>query len=305
MTDLSKDTVEQILRSQLSDQGAFEWRTDLADLMAHSTRAPEFINGYPSFAPHFVEQSYEGFSAAEMALMKVHQANSFYWKTRNSAVGLLVAKYFTDCRRVLDIGCGTGFLTDVISRTLPEAKVYATDIFIEGLALTSETLGDHATLFHLDATDIPFKDAFDLVTSFDVLEHIPNDEDALASMYDALRSGGYMLHFVPQHPFLFSPADEKSCHYRRYATDELQRKIEAAGFEVLYSSSFMSLLFPLFAASRLKSKLFNTYSLSGEHDLPGWVSGIFTTVQNFENSTLERGTSYPCGVSRIVVAVKR
>jgi 2-polyprenyl-3-methyl-5-hydroxy-6-metoxy-1,4-benzoquinol methylase len=43
----------------------------------------------------------------------------------------------------------------------------------------------------MDARNIPFAEEFDIIGAFDVLEHIEQDTDVLAKMYQATQNGGY------------------------------------------------------------------------------------------------------------------
>ena len=259
---------------------------------------------FSEFCPEHLEDNPSGFSLDEIQLMEHQQQNSFYWIARNRTIAWLVQRYFPNAQRVLDIGCGSGYVTRALTAALPQACIYATEASITGLQIAAPKLMHSVFMMHLDAGNMPFPASFDLITSFDVLEHIENDQMILDATYNALRPGGGVLHFVPQHPSLFSPADEKSRHYRRYRPTELQDKLRKAGFTVVFSSSFIFWLFPLFAASRLKARLLQRYSLNDEHDPPRWLSSILNSVQRGELGLLKRGWSYPVGVSRAVVAVR-
>ena len=126
----------------------------------------------------------------------------------------------------------------------------------------------------------------------------------LAETLRALKPGGGVLHFVPQHPEFYSPADRESRHFRRYGRTELQSKLEEAGFKVVYSTSFICGLFPLFVLSRLKSMLSGKHSHAAEHSQQAWVSRMLAKVQRIELSLSKKGWRYPFGVSRAVVAIR-
>lgn len=298
-------SIADLVARQIDPARAPTRHADALALLGAASEPPESAGGFPTFAPDLAARAYEGFSAEEIAAMKRHQAESFYWISRNRAIAWLIARHFAHARRILDIGCGTGYVTRQIARTLPGAAIYASDAFVEGLRLASEDGPDAAFLMHMDATRLPFEAAFDLVCSFDVLEHIEDDEAVIARTHAALRPGGGVLHFVPQHPWLYGPADEKAKHVRRYARGELDAKLRRAGFEIAYSGSFISLLFPLFAASRLKSKLVRAYALEGEHDQPAWLRGVLLAAQRVELAAMRAGVRFPFGVSRVAVAFKR
>ena len=85
----------------------------------------------------------------------------------------------------------------------------------------------------LDDADSHFESKkFNTILNLDVLEHLENDEKALATFYRNLVEGGHVLIKVPAHPFLFGTMDDASLHYRRYTKAELRRKLQAAGFRV-------------------------------------------------------------------------
>jgi SAM-dependent methyltransferase len=72
----------------------------------------------------------------------------------------------------------------------------------------------------------------DFVLCQNVLEHIEDDESALAAMAAALRPGGRLALLVPAHPRLFGSLDVAYGHHRRYTREVLARLAEAAGLEV-------------------------------------------------------------------------
>ncbi|MFI5023548.1 MAG: class I SAM-dependent methyltransferase [Alphaproteobacteria bacterium] len=297
-------TLEDFVRPQISSSAAAGRFRDAVDLLSSAARLPVLAEGFPTFAPELLDVHPTAFSAAEIELMERHQRTSFYWIARNRTIAWLVRRYFADARMVLDIGCGSGYVTQALVDNLPEARIYATEASIEGLRAAARKLENRVFMLHIDARDIPFEGNFDLITSFDVLEHIDDDQSVLESIYRALRPGGGVLHFVPQHPALFSPADDASHHFRRYRLTELQGKLRSAGFRVVFSTSFVFWLFPIFAASRVKARLTSRYSVEAEHEQPRWLSSILNGVQAMELALLKCGISYPVGVSRAVVAVR-
>ncbi len=305
MASQSTSLVEHIVRVQLLPQQNSPRYADAVALFAGAARLPKLVDKYPSFAPHLLGEGHTGYSEAEIASMERDQAGSFYWFARNNTIGWLLQRYFPDARRVLDIGCGTGYVTALAAKVLPNAFLYATDTSIQGLSVADAKLHGRAFLTHLDAADLPFDKSFDLITTFDVLEHIEDDQSVLEETWRALRPGGGVLHFVPQHPSLYSPADRESRHFRRYGRTELQQKLVRAGFEIAYTTSFISWLFPLFVASRVKSKLVGSHSHRDEYEKSAWIGKALDAVQAFELNLLKQGWRYPFGVSRAVVAFRR
>ena len=127
------------------------------------------------------------------------------------------------------------------------------EIYSEGLDYAANRV-KRAALFQMDARDIPFESEFDVIGAFDVLEHIEEDEQVLEQVFRAVSPGGGIMLTVPQHRFLWSQQDEYACHVRRYEAKELRDKVEKAGFQVEWATSFVTLLLPLMVMSRLSSE---------------------------------------------------
>ncbi len=73
---------------------------------------------------------------------------------------------------------------------------------------------------------------FDSIVCANVLEHIPDDQAALAHLNSLLAPGGHLLLLVPAHPALYGSVDEIVEHYRRYSRDGLRTTLTEAGFEL-------------------------------------------------------------------------
>lgn len=71
---------------------------------------------------------------------------------------------------------------------------------------------------------------FDYLFAFEVLEHIPDDHEALQEWAKLIKPGGKALITVPAHMRKFGPDDEFVGHIRRYEKAELQALLAASGF---------------------------------------------------------------------------
>ena len=156
----------------------------------------------------------------------------------------------------------------------------------------------------MDARQIPYEGEFDVVGAFDVIEHIEEDRQVLASMARALRPRGGLLVTVPQHPWLWSAADDYACHVRRYTKRELHEKIEGAGLRVVRSTSFVSLLLPAMLASRRRASIGTRFDPVDELRIGPLVNRALETVLRAEVGMIRMGMSFAAGGSRLVVAVK-
>ena len=64
-----------------------------------------------------------------------------------------------------------------------------------------------------------FKESFNSICYFDVLEHIKDHESEILSAIKKLKKNGHLIICVPAHSFLYSSYDKSIGHYRRYEKD--------------------------------------------------------------------------------------
>src|SRR5262249_29655033 len=207
-------------------------------------------------------------------------------------------------RSLLEVGCGTGFVLEGMRRARPNIELVGAELFEEGLLVARRRL-PAMPLVRLDARQLRVEEAFDVVAAFDVLEHIREDALVLARLAAAARPGGGLLVTVPQHPKLWSVADDVAAHVRRYTRQELVRKVEAAGLEVVRVTSFVSMLLPLLALSRiLGARTPESYEVEREFSSPRIVDRSLEAVMTAERATIRRGGSFPLGGSLVPLAAR-
>jgi SAM-dependent methyltransferase len=151
--------------------------------------------------------------------------------------------------RILDCGCGTGANVELLSRF---GRAFGFDLSLTGLRLARE--GGRTRLARATVTAAPFpENAFDLVTSFDVLYALePADERAaVAEMFRLLRPGGYALINVAAMKLLRGDHSVLSREVRRYSRAELQRLLVDAGFSIVRLTYTNFTLLPPLALVRL------------------------------------------------------
>ncbi|WGR92933.1 class I SAM-dependent methyltransferase [Bradyrhizobium sp. ISRA435] len=182
------------------------------------------------------------------------EAGHFWFVPRSELIVGLATKFFPQARRFMEIGCGTGTVLGALARSRRWERVVGSELHPSGLAYARERLPVGVEFVQMDARNIPAVGLFDLTGAFDVVEHIPDDEAVLCGLRAATRPGGGIIVAVPQHPWLWSAADDIAHHQRRYRRGELEDKLRRSGFEILFSSSFTALLLPLMAVSRFMQK---------------------------------------------------
>ena len=262
------------------------------------------LDGHLAFAPELAEQN-EGFEAGYFDRLAKLEADNFWFRARNRLVIWALLRYFPKAKSFMEIGCGTGFVLSGIQKALPELALCGSEIFTAGLSFAAQRLPG-VELFQMDARRIPFREEFDVVGAFDVLEHVKQDEEVLAQMYQATRKGGGILITVPHHRFLWSPVDEFTRHVRRYETRELRDKVKRAGFSVVRITSFVSLLLPFLIASRFKQRVTKEeIDPTAEYNVSDFVNTTLEKVLDAERAAIRAGLSFPAGGSLLLVAYRK
>ena len=264
-------------------------------------REPEKIAGRFAFAPELAKDS-EGFEADYFARLYQMEAANFWFRSRNRLLVWALRRYFPQAKNFLEIGCGTGFVLSGIGAARPELALSGSEIFSDGLVFAAERLPG-AELFQMDARRLPFREEFDVIGAFDVLEHIEEDEDVLAQMYQATRPRGGILVTVPQHPSLWSASDDFARHVRRYKLRELREKAERAGFRIIKLTSFVSLLLPLLFLSRTQQRFSRKeFEADSEFKIGFLTNMTLEKVLDIERALIRSGGSFGAGGSLLLVA---
>jgi SAM-dependent methyltransferase len=181
------------------------------------------------------------YDPADLTLLAGIEERHFWFRARRRIIVAALARWFPGARSYLEIGCGAGYTLRGIAAAFPAWKTVASDALARAAGLAGDAGG---AFLLLDARRIPFRSEFDVIGAYDVLEHIADDAGALDEIRRACRPGGGVLLTVPQHPRLWSAADDYAHHYRRYTAGLLRARVERAGFEILWSSSFNTLNLP-------------------------------------------------------------
>lgn len=107
------------------------------------------------------------------------------------------AASFSDNKKVLDFGCGTGYGSQILSRN--SESVVGIDISSDAIQYARDNYSGTTLNFEiLDQAILPFSDsAFDLITSFQVIEHIEDADSYLSEMKRVLKPGGKLLLSTP------------------------------------------------------------------------------------------------------------
>ncbi|MCL6557715.1 MAG: class I SAM-dependent methyltransferase [Firmicutes bacterium] len=141
--------------------------------------------------------------------------------------------------RVLDVGCGDGWLAEILSQYEWHGVEPDPVLREKAMAKGMKAVPGRAEI-------LPFPDGFfDAICMFDVLEHLKDDNAAMGEAKRVLKRGGLLFASVPLHPELWSEHDARCGHYRRYRKGEVAELLRQNGFTVDARRFFVSVLLPL------------------------------------------------------------
>jgi SAM-dependent methyltransferase len=213
--------------------------------------------------------------------------------------------------KLLDIGCGAGNMIHHLSR-YGQVK----GLEVDARPVREARLRGYDVDLHDASKPYPFEvGTFDVVTAFDVIEHIKDDVAVLKEAYRVLKPGGHIVVTVPAFMWLWSHNDDINAHERRYNAADLKTKLQGVGFELKRVSYNNYFVFPMAAALILLRKgRGNKPELASHHlnedefevemePASPLVNKILTRVGEFEAEMAGR-ISFPFGTSLIAVARK-
>lgn len=266
--------------------------------------SPVLEDGFPLYAPDFAKGG-GGFKSSYFSELARLEAQNFWFRSRNQLIVWALKMYCKDFQSFLEVGCGTGFVLSGVAQAFPGATLLGSEIFTAGLRFAAERLPS-VKFIQMDARNIPYRDEFDVIGAFDVLEHIEDDVTVLREVRAALKENGFLFITVPQHGWLWSTADEYACHVRRYSASELHTKLETVGFEIVRTTSFVSMLLPAMLLSRFKQRhAQSNIDPVNELKLSRGLNAFLYKVMQAEVGLISSGINLPIGGSRLVVAKRR
>lgn len=162
----------------------------------------------------------------------------FFWLRR-----LRILNEFASGGRLLDVGCAFGIFIKHLEKIF---EVYGVDISeyavkqAQALLKCPERIKAHDINLAL-----PFNGQFDVVTAFDVLEHLSDPAVAIKNLHNALKSGGYLFIELPTQSTLI---DCEMLHYYKPLATWVEL-LAQAGFNVLsvrtyYTVGFRVIMIP-------------------------------------------------------------
>jgi 2-polyprenyl-3-methyl-5-hydroxy-6-metoxy-1,4-benzoquinol methylase len=145
-------------------------------------------------------------------------------QTENSHIARyeLACKY-SNGRKVLDVACGSGKGSSLISEKGNASFVLGCDISQDTIRYaTHRYKSTYLDFTTLNAQDLPFENEFDLVVSFETIEHLPDYSAFLRSVRKSLKKGGLFLISTPISSIGIDNFPENPYHVREWGFKQFQ-----------------------------------------------------------------------------------
>ena len=147
----------------------------------------------PPDRPSYFDQAYRDYEAQNPARKLDH-----YLRVIESRLG-------RSPRSLLDIGCGMGTFLERARAWFPHATLVGCDIDEQGVVTTDGRVSD-VSVVNGRADCLPMRDdSFEVITAWDVLEHVENLPQALRHVLRCLEPGGLAAVVVPVYDGITGP----------------------------------------------------------------------------------------------------
>lgn len=140
--------------------------------------------------------------------------------------------------RVLDVGCGTAALFEMISAKYPKIEMAGVDFCTEMLEIAQRKLSGRASFSAARAIGLPYRSgSFDIVISCNAFHFFGNPETCLAEFLRVLKPGGKLVitdwcgDFISCRLCDFFLRHTNRAHIKIFRRSELERLIQSAGFQ--------------------------------------------------------------------------
>lgn len=214
---------------------------------------------------------------------------------------------FDSTGNALEVGCGTGLLTQQLEQHLPWT--------IDGADLNEEALNRHKTgrgrllCYDVTARDSRFHEKYDALILFDVIEHVEDASKFLADCLFHLRPGGLIFVNVPALQSAYSDYDRVLGHHQRYQKRDLKALFAACNTELIDVRYWGFSLLPILYLRKLVLAIKLLFSSSSSTTVRIGMAPPSIRINQFLDfvGNIECGllSSSPIGSSLLAVARKR
>jgi len=203
--------------------------------------------------------------------------------------------------RALEVGPGAGNNLKIFA-DLGISDIHIADTDFKALEMC-EAHGETSGVL-LDASALPYCDeSFDLILVGDVLEHVPNHEQAAREIVRVLKCGGRAVLTVPAFSILWSEHDEQAGHQRRYRLHEFKKLFSEQEIKIERCHYFNWVLFLPTLITKKVMKMFRPTTYVDATTVPSQMNSLLKLIFDFD-VRVSKFLHPPFGISIIVVLDK-
>lgn len=209
-----------------------------------------------------------------LVILKLNPPKRHLWNALQMLHGLDIGPK----TNVAELGC-SGHETLMLFHKMGVKNITIADFNEEFLNDIKRDFAKDIKVYNADFNDpLPMADAsFDLVTTFEVAEHLSLAEDYLKELHRVLNDKGLLLISTPNHAFYKSRLRAlkgrrlgmEGIHYRFYTKDQFEEMLSGAGFEVIRRNSIGHLPF---GDIRILRKIFGVKNI--RHYIPEFLESL-------------------------------
>lgn len=209
----------------------------------------------------------------------------------------------------VDLGGGVGGWVRYLSdrRASLFSPLALADSSETALHMAGEVLPISVERYKIDLMNLGWEAQWDCAFLLDVIEHLPDDVQAMRQAAQALKPGGYLFVTTPALHQFWSYNDELVRHLRRYNHRDYVKLAQSTGLDLCDARYFMFLLSPLYWLARKGKKIEEMNEEQREalmdktHQVPGaLVNGALSAVF-FTETPLGHYLRFPWGTSLLGV----
>jgi 2-polyprenyl-3-methyl-5-hydroxy-6-metoxy-1,4-benzoquinol methylase len=197
---------------------------------------------------------------------------------RGETIVELVRSLSIENPKILDFGCGTGWLTE---RLAEFGETTGTDL-AECVIAAAQARAPHIRFIAGNLFQMPLPSGyFDIVVSQEVIAHIPDQSAYLEHAAEVLKSGGYLIITTPN-KFVMERGDwppQPPEHIEHWLTMRNLKRLLHRRFRILHTSTIVPL------GNRGILRLINSYKINT-------ALGLFISKKNLEKLKEWAGLGY-------------
>lgn len=208
-------------------------------------------------------------------------------------------------RSAVDLGGGVGGWVRYLSDRRPAqfSPLALADSSEIALRMAGAVLPSGVERYQIDLMNLGWDEQWDVAFLLDVIEHLPDDAEAMRQAARALKPGGYLFVTTPALREFWSYNDDLVHHLRRYNRKDFTELAAPAGLELCDARYFMFLLSPLYWLARQRPGVHDMSEdqkrqlLQNTHKIPGAPVNLALTAAFGAETPLGHWLRFPWGTS--------